>query len=129
MSDGGGGGEVVDVVLALPDVDGGDVEVIVVVPSQQGQPLLFPPEALAIAKLVALFAGSAVFALVVNAAGRVGETDLAVEEILGLAYGADSVGVGLASAVDLFTLEETVEEVPLSTSQAFLRRLLAPLQT
>lgn len=34
MSDGGGGGEVVDVVLALPDVDGGDVEVIVVVPSQ-----------------------------------------------------------------------------------------------
>jgi hypothetical protein len=99
----------------------------VVVATQQSHALLFPPETLPVLEGVSAPAGTAVFALVVYAAGSVGETDLGVQEILGLALGTDPVRIGFTVEVFLFALEEPVEEVPLSTDQALVAGLGAVL--
>lgn len=99
-----------------------------VISAQQSHALVVPLEALSVAQLVARFAGGAVLALVLDAARRVGEADLIVEEVFGATFGTHPIGVGIALAVLLLALEETVQEVPGTAQQTFLRRLLAPLE-
>ena len=77
-------------------------------------------EALAVEEGEPLFAGDAVLAVVLDAAGRVLEADVVVEEVFGVTVGADSVGVLDAGVVLSLALVVVVDEEAFFTGDAFL---------